>query len=162
MTRSRLRVIEGYGPEGPSGGAAAAGALMAVPFAACMLLVARLYDLPPRVLPSVQRVEGGAPGLVHHNKDGTDDYGVMQVNTRWLAPLSRFTRTSTATVRRRLIAEPCYNIAAAGAIMRTYLNAAHGSLMQAIGDYHSHTHALNLSYQTEVLHAATIMFVRRK
>ncbi len=134
---------------------------MPVPFAACMALVAHLYDLPPRVLPAIQRVEGGRPGLVHHNKDGTDDFGVMQVNTRWLGPLSRYTRTSTDTVRRRLTAEPCYNIAAAGVIMRSYLNEANGGLMQAVGDYHSHTHALNLSYQTEVLQAATIMFVRR-
>ncbi len=135
---------------------------MPVPFAACMALVAHLYDLPPRVLPSIHRVEGGAPGVVHHNKDGTDDFGVMQVNTRWLAPLSRYTRTPVATVRRRLTAEPCYNIAAAGAILRTYLDEARGDLMQAVGDYHSHTHTLNLSYQTEVLHAATIMFVRRR
>jgi hypothetical protein len=131
---------------------------MPVPFLACMALVARLYDLPPRVLPSIQRVEGGAPGLVHHNKDGTDDYGVMQVNTRWLGSLARYTRTSTDTVRNRLIAEPCYNIAAAGVIMRTYLNEARGDLMRAVGDYHSHTQALNLSYQSEVLRAATIMF----
>ena len=135
---------------------------MPVPFAACMVLVAHLYDLPPRVLPSIQRVEGGRPGLVHHNKDGTDDYGVMQVNTRWLVPLSRYTRTSVETVRRRLATEPCYNIAAAGAIMRSSLNEVGGDLMRAVGDYHSHTHALNLSYQTEVLHAATIMFVQRR
>ncbi len=133
-----------------------------VPFAACMALVAHLYELPPRVLPSIHRVEGGAPGLVHHNRDGTDDYGVMQVNTRWLAPLSRYTRTPLSIVRQRLTAEPCYNIAAAGVILRTYLNEAHGSLMQAVGDYHSHTKALNLSYQTEVLQAATIMFVRKR
>ncbi len=133
-----------------------------VPFAACMALVAHLYDLPPRVLPSIHRVEGGAPGLVHHNRDGTDDYGVMQVNTRWLAPLSRYTRTRVPIVRQRLTAEPCYNIAAAGVILRTYLNEAHGSLMQAVGDYHSHTKALNLSYQTEVLQAATIMFVQKR
>ena len=135
---------------------------MPVPFAACMALVAHLYDLPPRVLPSIQRVEGGAPGVVHHNRDGTDDFGVMQVNTRWLPPLSRYTHTSTQTVRRRLIAEPCYNIAAAGAILRTYLNEANGSLLEAVGDYHSHTHALNLSYRTQVLHAATIMFIERR
>ncbi len=132
---------------------------MAIPYASCMLLVAHLYALPPRVLPAIHRVEGGAPGLVHHNRDNTDDFGVMQVNTRWLVPLARYTRTSEATVRRRLTAEPCYNIAAAGAIMRTYLDAAHGDLMRAVGDYHSHTPALNLTYRTLVLQAATVMFV---
>lgn len=133
---------------------------MSVPFLACMALVARLYDLPPRVLPSIHHVEGGAPGLVHRNRDGSADLGVMQVNTLWLPALSRYTHTSAETVRRRLIDEPCYNIAAGGLILRTYLNEAHGNLMQAIGDYHSHTLALNTLYQTEVLHAATAMFVR--
>ncbi len=133
---------------------------MAVPFASCMLLVAQLYALPPRVLPSIHRVEGGAPGLVHHNSDGSDDFGVMQVNTVWLRPLASYTRTSVDTVRRRLTGEACYNIAAAGAILRTYLDREHGDLLRAVGDYHSHTAGLNLSYQTSVLAAATAMFVR--
>ena len=125
-----------------------------------MLLVAQLYALPPRVLPSIHQVEGGAVGLVHHNRDGTDDFGLMQVNTRWLRPLAAYTRTSVDTVRRRLTGEACYNIAAAGAVMRTYLNETRGDLMRAVGDYHSHTPALNQGYQTQVLQAATAMFVR--
>lgn len=133
---------------------------MAVPFASCMLLVAHLYALPPRVLPSIHQVEGGAIGTVHHNRDGSDDFGLMQVNTRWLRPLAAYTRTSVDTVRRRLTGEACYNIAAAGAIMRTYLDEAGGDLLRAVGDYHSHTPALNLSYRTQVLHAAIAMFVR--
>ncbi len=131
-----------------------------VPFASCMLLVAHLYALPPRVLPSIHRVEGGAVGLVHHNGDGSDDFGVMQVNTVWLRPLAGYTDTSTDTVRRRLTGEACYGIAAAGAILRSYLNQEHGNLMRAVGDYHSHTATLNLSYQSSVIAAATAMFVR--
>jgi hypothetical protein len=44
--------------------------------------------------------------------------------------------------------------------MRTYLDEAHGDLMQAVGDYHSHTPALNRSYQEQVLAAATRLFRR--
>ena len=65
---------------------------MAVPFLACMALVASVYHLPPRVLPAIQAVEGGVPGSVSHNADGSDDLGVMQVNTLWLAPLARVSR----------------------------------------------------------------------
>lgn len=134
---------------------------MPVPYAKCMLLVAHLYALPPRVLPAIHGVEGGQVGTVHHNTDGTDDFGYMQVNTRWLRALANYTRSPVDTVRERLTDEPCYNIAASGAILRTYLNEEHGDLMRAVGDYHSHTPALNISYQTQVLHAATVMFVRR-
>ena len=55
---------------------------MAVPFVACMALVASLYNLPPRVLPSIHAVEGGQIGTVHLNTDGSEDLGFMQVNTR--------------------------------------------------------------------------------
>ena len=133
---------------------------MPVPYLACMSLVAHLWSLPPRVLPAIHGVEGGAPGVVHQNRDGSADLGVMQVNTLWIPALERYTRASAATVRRRLTDEPCYNIAAAGAILRTYLNETGGDLLRAVGDYHSHTETLNRLYQTEVLHAATVMFVR--
>ena len=132
---------------------------MAIPYLACMALVASLYQLPPRVLPSIQRVEGGGPGTISHNKDGSEDYGVMQVNSRWLPALSVYTGLSRDEVRVRLVNRPCFSIAAGGAIMRTYLDEARGDIMQAVGDYHSHTAGLNQSYRLKVLQSATALFV---
>ena len=129
-----------------------------VPFLACMALVASVYHLPPRVLPSIQAVEGGFVGSVSHNTDGSDDFGVMQVNTVWLGPLAHVSRLPEPEVRRRLIADPCFNIAAAGLILRTYLNETHGDLLRAVGNYHSHTPALNADYQSRVLAAARALF----
>ena len=134
-------------------------ARMAVPYLACMALVASIYHLPPRVLPSIQAVEGGSPGLAHPNTNATEDLGVMQVNTTWLWPLARYTHTAIATVYTRLRDEPCYNVAAAGAIMRTYLDETHGDLMRAVGDYHSHTPLYNAAYQTLVMRSAQRLFV---
>ncbi|WP_338086730.1 lytic transglycosylase domain-containing protein [Lichenicoccus roseus] len=131
-----------------------------VPYVACMALVASLYHLPPRVLPSIQAVEGGQPGVLHHNSDGTLDVGVMQINTRWLGPLSRYTGTPPTEVFLRLRYRPCYNIAASGAIMRTYLDEAHGNLLLAVGYYHSHTIELNLAYRRQVLNSARMLFMR--
>ncbi len=85
-----------------------------------MALVASIYHLPPRVLPSIQLVEGGAPGVVSRNTDGSSDLGVMQVNTLWIGPLARYTGRTEADVRERLIASACFNIAAAGAILSQY------------------------------------------
>jgi proteasome lid subunit RPN8/RPN11 len=42
--------------------------------------------------------------------------------------------------------------------MRYYLDAAHGDLMVAVGDYHSHTPALNAAYRAKVLAMAARMF----
>jgi soluble lytic murein transglycosylase-like protein len=133
---------------------------MPIPFLRCMLLAASFYGLPPRVLPAIQAVEGGAPGVVHHDANGTDDLGVMQVNTLWVLPLARAVRLSPAAVSARLLGDPCFNIAAAAAILRAYLGETH-NLMLAVGDYHSHTPILNRTYQREVLAAARRLFVTR-
>lgn len=131
---------------------------MPVPYVACMALVAQIYSLPPRVLPSIQRVEGGLPGAVVLNRNGSEDYGVMQINSVWLPTLARYTRLDLATVRERLIARPCFNIAAAGLILRTHLNQAEGDLMQAVGNYHSRTPIHHSSYRMRVIRAARALF----
>jgi hypothetical protein len=123
-----------------------------------MAVVAHVYHLPPRVLPSIQAVEGGAVGVVSHNTDGSDDFGVMQVNSIWLRRMSQISGLPAPEVRKRLIGDACFNIAAAGIVMRTYLNETGGNLMRAVGDYHSHTPALNFDYQTRVWRAAQHLF----
>ena len=134
---------------------------MATPFLACMALVAHLYHLPPRVLPSIQAVEGGVPNQISLNTNGTEDLGVMQINTIWLRPLSRVAHLPVAAVRARLLGNACFNIAAAAAILRYYLEETHGDLMRAVGDYHSHTPALNADYQLRVRRSAQFLFQAR-
>ncbi len=134
---------------------------MSVPFLACMSLVASIYELPPRVLPSIQAVEGGRPGMVSRNRNGSEDLGVMQVNTVWLPALARYTGLAAAEVRRRLIEVPCFNIAAAGAILRTHLDESGGDLMRAVGNYHSRTPERHLQYRGKVMGAAERLFGRR-
>ena len=131
---------------------------MPVPYVACMALVANIYALPPRVLPSIQRIEGGRPGLVSPNRNGSEDYGIMQINSIWLPALSRYTGLDRATVRERLIGRDCFNIAAAGLIMRTELDAVQGDLMSAVGNYHSHTTVHHLRYRARVMDAARALF----
>ena len=131
---------------------------MAVPYLACMALVASIYHLPPRVLPSIQAVEGGAVGTVSHNSNGSDDLGVMQVNTVWLPALVSYTGLPADIVRQRLVNEPCFNIAAAGAIMALHLRERGGELMPAVGDYHSRTPPLHDAYLAKVLSSAGRLF----
>jgi hypothetical protein len=133
---------------------------MAIPFLACMVATAAFYHLPPRVLPSIQVVEAGRPGTISQNTDGSADLGVMQVNTIWLPRFATITGMTAAAVRTRLIVDPCFNIAAAGAIMRIYLTEADGDLLRAVGFYHSHTPERASAYQAKVLSAAMHLFVR--
>ncbi len=131
---------------------------MSVPFLPCMALIAQIYSLPPRVLPAIQRVEGGAPGVVHVNANGSQDLGVMQINTIWLPYLAAYTHLPIPEVRDRLLQRACFNIAAAGLIMRIYLDETGGDLMRAVGNYHSHTASLNQDYQIRVTRSAATLF----
>jgi hypothetical protein len=124
-----------------------------------MAATAAFYHLPPRVLPSIQAVEGGQVGTISRNADGSADLGPMQVNTVWVAPLANAARLPPAQVAARLITDPCFNIAAAGLILRLQLNEAHGNLMVAVGHYHSHTPTLGLQYRVRVLRAAMVLFL---
>jgi hypothetical protein len=123
-----------------------------------MTAVAAFYGLPPRVLPSIQAVEGGQVGTVSRNLDGSEDLGVMQVNTRWLEPIAQLTGLPVAAVRERLISDACFNIAAAGAILHSNLQAPNSDLMRAVGNYHSRTPELQSTYITRVLDAASRLF----
>ena len=135
---------------------------MSIPFLACMAAAAAFYHLPPRVLPSIQAVEGGRPGLIQPNTNGSADLGVMQVTTIWVEPLARYARMTTEAVLDRLIDDPCFNIYASAAIMELYTAEAHGDWMLAIGYYHSHTPTLGSAYQQRVLAAAGALFGRNQ
>jgi hypothetical protein len=131
---------------------------MSIPFLACMASIAAEYHLPQRVLPSIQAGGGDRPGLVHGNTDGSQDLGIMQVNTRWVQPLAWQTGVAPTVAERRLLLNDSFSIAVAGAIMRIYLNEPRGNLQLAVGHYNSHTPVLAQAYQLHVLHAATRLF----
>jgi hypothetical protein len=129
-----------------------------IPYLKCMLIVAATLGLPPRVLPVIQKIEGGSAGIVTQDTNGTEDFGVMQVNSIWVAPLATRARLSEDITRQRLIDDPCFNIAAAALILQTYLSQTHGALLPAIGDYHSHTPGLNAAYAAQAERKAVQLF----
>lgn len=128
--------------------------LMPAPFLACMMAAAVHQRLPSRLLPAIQRVEGGETGHVSANADGSVDIGLMQINSRWILPIAAMMHVQPAHVATRLALDPCFNISAAAMIVRRALDAERGDLMRAVGDYHSHTPLLNIDYQRRVVAAA--------
>jgi soluble lytic murein transglycosylase-like protein len=123
-----------------------------------MLAVAAELHLPPRVLPAIQAVEGGRVGMARTNANGSEDLGLMQINTIWLPLLARHTGTAPAVLRDKLIRDPCFNIAVSGAILRFYLHETHGDLPAAVGNYHSHTPIRHRDYQVKVTATALRLF----
>jgi hypothetical protein len=133
---------------------------MAIPYLACMLAASGAFHLPPRVLPSIQSVEGGRVGMVHRDADGSVDLGVMQVNSWWVPRVAAVLGEAPETTTARLRDDPCFNIRVGAAIMQLCLQEAGGDLMRAVGLYHSHDPVLADDYLRRVLHAASAMFVR--
>jgi hypothetical protein len=129
-----------------------------IPYLACMLAVARVAHLPPRILPVIQHIEGGAKGMVTPDSNGTADLGVMQVNTLWIGAIAARARLSPAVAKSKLINDPCFNIAASALILRVYLRQTGGEILPAIGDYHSHTLPLNHAYTLKAEAAARELF----
>jgi soluble lytic murein transglycosylase-like protein len=131
---------------------------MMILYLKCMLAVSAATSLPPRVLPVIQTIEGGSVGMARADANGTEDLGVMQVNSLWVPALAARAGLTEGETRQRLIDDPCFNIAAAALILRTYLTETHGALLPAIGDYHSHTPALNAAYLAQAERTAARLF----
>jgi hypothetical protein len=129
-----------------------------IPYLACMITVASVAHLPPRILPVIQHLEGGTAGMVRPDDNGTADLGVMQVNTIWIPAIAARAHLSETVTTDKLVRDPCFNIAAAALILRGYLAETHGALLPAIGDYHSHTKLLNKAYTLQAEAAARRLF----
>jgi hypothetical protein len=110
----------------------------------CINLVAAQYHVPAVIIVSVLKTEGGRIGDANINKNGTIDYGPMQINSIWLDKLKTY-GYSTYDLQYN----PCLNVAA-GAWILAQAIADGKSIWHGIGNYHSRSYMKNLSYQYKV------------
>lgn len=120
----------------------------------CIEASARYNRLPPALLLAVRLQEAGRTGYWRRNADGSFDYGVMQINSRWLPMLEP--QGYTATV---LVYNGCASIEAGAWILAWALasqdswnraDAQPAAYWRGVGDYHSHTPTLNRGYAEQV------------
>lgn len=123
--------------------------------AACLLLAAQTYSVPPAVLLGIYQVEAGQIGQeVGPNKNGTYDIGPMQINTIWIPELAEHWGVSENTARSWLRDDPCTNVGVAAWIFRNHYNET-GDIEKAIAHYHSRTHHIGNGYRNKVVTAMT-------
>lgn len=121
--------------------------------AACLMLAAQTYAVPPAVLVGIQQVEGGQIGqAVGPNSNGTYDLGPMQINTLWIPELARNWGVSEATAQRWVRDDPCTNMGVAAWILRGHIEETK-SLSKAIAHYHSRTPHHGHAYKAKVVSA---------
>ncbi len=120
-------------------------------FAACLMLAAETYAVPPHVLLGIYQVEGGRIGQeVGPNDNGSYDLGPMQINTLWLPELAQQWGVTGPTARKWVRDDPCTNVGVAAWILRSHLDQT-GNLAQAIAHYHSRTPKFGTAYKGRVL-----------
>lgn len=119
--------------------------------AACLLLSARTYDVPPAVMLGIMHVEGGRVGQqVGPNKNNTYDLGPMQVNTRWIPDLAKAWNVDVKTAHKIVRDDGCVNVRVAAWILSQKIRDA-GSLFGGIAYYHSATPNLGAPYAAKVI-----------
>ncbi len=119
-------------------------------FAACLMMAAQNYAIPPQVLVAILHVEGGKVGQQVRNTNGTYDLGPMQINTLWTKPLSEEWGVSRTQAKRLIRDDACTNVNVAAWIFRQNWNQA-GSLNKAIAWYNSRTPHIGYKYRKKVL-----------
>lgn len=118
--------------------------------AACLMLAANTYKVPPAVMVGIMHVEGGRVGQQSLNSNGSYDLGPMQVNTVWMPQLARQWRVDQATARRWVRDNGCVNIHVAAWILKQKINEA-GYLYGGIARYHSATPGRGHAYAGKVI-----------
>lgn len=106
----------------------------------CINHAAVMYQVPATVIISVLKMEGGKNGLASHNKDGSCDYGPMQINSRWLKIISPYGYT-----QNDIQYNPCVNVEVGTWILRQSIFEGK-NYWNGVGNYHSHTPTLNEHY----------------
>ncbi|MBL8641839.1 MAG: lytic transglycosylase domain-containing protein [Alphaproteobacteria bacterium] len=120
--------------------------------AACLMLAAQTYSVPPAVMVGILQVEGGAIGQQVRNTNGSYDLGPMQINTIWVPELAEFWGVEQTTAARWIRDDACTNMGVAAWILRRHLDET-GSLSKAIAHYHSKTPSRGYSYKAKVVEA---------
>lgn len=119
-------------------------------FAACLMIAAQTYQVPPQVLVGILHVEGGRVGQQVANKNGTYDLGPMQINSLWVPELAKSWGVPKKTAWTWLRDDGCTNINVAAWILRGHLSETN-SLAQAVSHYHSRTPSRGGAYKRKVV-----------
>lgn len=110
----------------------------------CINKAATTYQVPAPVIISILKTEGGRNGSASKNKDGSIDYGPMQVNSCWVEKLSRYGIT-----KKDLQYDPCVNVAVGAWILAQSI-ASGKDVWHGVGIYHSRTEVFNHKYRHKV------------
>ena len=95
----------------------------------CFAEAGSQYNISPQLLWSIAKVESNfQPQVVNWNRNGSYDYGVMQINSAW--------RSKLGEERWNMLGDPCMNVKV-GAWVLAQCIARHGYNWKAVGCYNA-------------------------
>ena len=102
------------------------------------------YGVAPALLEAISTVESGRnPQARNLNRDGSEDLGHMQINSRWLETLAAF------GIDRQKLLDPCLNTYVGAWILAQNIRR-HGYGWEAIGAYNARSPAKRNAYSHRV------------
>lgn len=111
----------------------------------CLVVAAAAYEVPLDALLAIRLQEGGYEGARSENSNGTQDLGVMQINTIHTERIAEDLGISETD----LVNDACANIFAAADIFRGHWLASDGDFWVSVGNYHSKTPKFHIRYVTQ-------------
>ena len=118
--------------------------LPSVSSAWCFDEAAARFKVDARLLRDIALIESGMqPNAVGVNKDGSEDIGVMQINSSWLTKLGRY------EITRQDLFDPCVNVHV-GAWVLAHNIAQYGATWRAVGAYNARSEAKREAYVQKV------------
>ncbi len=116
----------------------------------CKKSIAGRFHIPELILDTYLKTEGGYPGHIRTNEDGSWDVGPMQINsTNWPMFYDRFGLTPLD-----IRFNGCMNLMAGAYLIRTHLDqkkpdnvSGWSAFFVMLADYHSKTPSRNKIYQ---------------
>jgi soluble lytic murein transglycosylase-like protein len=112
--------------------------------ASCWDEAAQRYAINPYLLYAIAKTESGMnPAAIGHNKNGSRDIGLMQINSHWLPVLER------NGIDERALMDPCTNIHVGAWILAQNMRR-HGNSWTAVGAYNASAPEAGLRYARRV------------
>lgn len=115
----------------------------------CGIQASLKYGIPIDILLAISSIENGEIGKAYRNKNGSIDYGVMQINSIYIKELKE---TYNKDIKlEELLYNTCYAFEIAAFKISKHLKIDKGTFLSKIANYHSKTPDLNKKYQTKII-----------
>jgi hypothetical protein len=126
---------------------------------ACVAEMAAFYGVPETILWVIMddRIEGGRVGMKNPNKNGSFDFGPMQINSVHIPKIAKLTGLSPYDVERKLRWHGCWNVGIGAWVLSSCIVSKGGDFWRGVACYHSNSEKGH-RYMRRVVDAAATLF----